>query len=260
MPVGKVYITGAGPGDPQLITLKGLKSIQQADVLIYDRLVSPELLNYALPHAKLIFAGKSPGFHMLQQEEINQLLVEMALQGLTVTRLKGGDPFVFGRGGEEALCLMEKNIPFEVIPGITSAIAVPTYAGIPVTHRHVATSFTVITGHECPGKKESAVDWRLAAASDTTIFLMGLGNLASIVENLCRNGKAADTPIALICQGTSFNQQTLVGTLGDIVEKQAKAQFESPVTIIVGEVVRLREKLAWFEFAQSQIREKAVKI
>lgn len=247
MTIGKVYLTGAGPGDPTLITLKGLTSIQQADILVYDRLVSPELLQHASPHAELIFVGKSAGCHSLNQEEINQLLVDKALQGHTVTRLKGGDPFVFGRGGEEALCLQEQGIPFEIIPGITSSIAVPAYAGIPVTHRHVASSFTVITGHECPSKKESAINWKLAAQSDTTVFLMGLANLPIIIDRLLMNGKSPDTPIALIRNGTCENQEILEGTLHDIVDKQASAQLKSPVTIVVGQVVKLREKLAWFE-------------
>lgn len=247
MAIGKVYLTGAGPGDPKLITLKGLESIQQADVLVYDRLVSPELLKYASTHAELIFAGKSVDCHWLKQEEINLLLVEKALQGHTVTRLKGGDPFVFGRGGEEALCLQENGIPFEIIPGITSSIAVPAYAGIPVTHRHVASSFTVITGHECPSKKDSSINWKLAAESDTTVFLMGLGNLPIIIDKLLQYGKLPDTPIALIRNGTCESQEILEGTISDIVAKLASAQLKSPVTIVVGEVVKLREKLAWFE-------------
>lgn len=247
MPKGKVYLTGAGPGDPKLITLKGLESIQQADVLIYDRLVSPRLLEHAPSHAELIFVGKTSGNHALKQEEINQLLVEKALQGKTVTRLKGGDPFVFGRGGEEALCLTLYGIPFEIIPGITSAIAAPAYAGIPVTHRREASSFTVITGHECPAKAESSIDWKHAASSDTLVVLMGASNLPQIVENLIRFGKPPATPIALIRWGTCTEQETLVGTLEDIVRKQQKARFASPITIVIGNVVKLRENLAWFE-------------
>ncbi|MCC2684966.1 MAG: cobA [Paenibacillaceae bacterium] len=244
---GKVYLTGAGPGDPDLITVKGLESIRRADVIVYDRLISPRLLENVAPHATVIYAGKAPGNHTLTQDEINALLAEKALKGYTVTRLKGGDPFVFGRGGEEALYLQERGIPFEIVPGITSAVAVPAYAGIPVTHRHVASSFLVVTGHECSSKPESSVNWKLVAAVDTVVFLMGIGHLSSITEQLMAHGKPAETPIALIRQGTCVGQETWIGTLQDILAKQRGAMLESPVTIVVGEVVKLREKLAWFD-------------
>jgi uroporphyrinogen III methyltransferase/synthase len=243
----KVYLTGAGPGDPDLITLKGLESIRKASVIIYDRLVSQKLLEYASPYTQLIYVGKAPGKHTMKQEEINDLLVQRALEGHIVTRLKGGDPFVFGRGGEEALCLALRGIPFEIIPGITSATAVPAYAGIPVTHRGIASSFLVVTGHECPEKLESTIDWGHTAASDTIVFLMGVANLPRIVKELLHHGKSADTPIALIQRGTYQSQKTIVGTLVDIQLKQERERLQSPVTIVVGPVVKLREKLGWFE-------------
>ncbi|BCJ86095.1 uroporphyrinogen-III C-methyltransferase [Effusibacillus dendaii] len=248
MQKGKVYLTGAGPGDPKLITLKGLESIQQADVLIYDRLVSRELLKYAPEHAEFVFAGKFPNHHTLRQEEINKLLVEKALAGKTVTRLKGGDPFVFGRGGEEAAALAEHGIEFEVIPGVTSAVAVPAYAGIPLTHRGIASSFCVLTGCENPEKENSAIDWaRYANDQETLVILMGIGNLSLIAENLIANGRSSATPVALIHWGTCQKQTTLVGTLANIAEEAARSHFQNPAVIVIGDVVRLRERIAWFE-------------
>ena len=245
---GYVYLVGAGPGDIGLITVKGLECIQRADVIVYDRLANPRLLSYARPDAKYIYVGKTPDHHTLKQEEINEVLVEEALQGQVVTRLKGGDPYVFGRGGEEGERLREADVPFEVVPGITSAIAVPSYAGIPVTHRHLTSTFTVITGHEDPLKASSQINWqRLAEDPGTLIFLMGVGHLAQIVAQLVDHGKSAATPIALIRWGTRPEQQVVVGTLATIVEDVARAGLTSPAIIIVGEVVTMRDTLSWFE-------------
>lgn len=245
---GVVYLVGAGPGDPKLITLRGLEAIQRADVVVYDRLASPRLLKHMKPGAEKIFVGKLPDKHMLKQGEINQLLVDLALQGKTVTRLKGGDPSVFGRVGEEAELLADNDIRFEIVPGITSAIAVPAYAGIPVTHRDFTSSFSIVTGHEYQNKTYSSVNWEnLSQASGTLIFLMGVANLEFICSKLIDGGKAVTTPVALIRWGTWMEQETLTGTLTDIVDKVRAANFQSPAVIIVGDVVKLRDKLAWFE-------------
>jgi len=245
---GLVYLIGAGPGDPGLVTLKGLKCIEKADVLIYDRLVSPRLLQYAPESAERIFVGKSPEQHTMSQEEINKLLVKKARQGLIVARLKGGDPFVFGRGGEEAIKLAEQGICFEVIPGITSSIAVPAYAGIPVTHRGMASGFTVITGHEDPEKNASDLDWAaLAGASGTKVVLMGMGNLSLITGRLVAEGMALSTPVALIQMGTRAGQRTLTGDLSNIVSRAEAENFKAPAIIVIGEVVSLRKQLHWIE-------------
>ncbi|GAW93603.1 uroporphyrinogen-III C-methyltransferase [Calderihabitans maritimus] len=246
--VGKVYLVGAGPGDPKLITLKGMECIRKADVIVYDRLINQRLLNYARPDAELIYAGKSPESHTLKQKEINQVLVEKARENKVVVRLKGGDPFLFGRGGEEAVALREAGIPYEVVPGITSAIAVPAYAGIPVTHRNYTSSFAVITGNEDPLKGEGTIAWdKIATGAGTLVFLMGMRNLPHIVEQLVENGLAPDTPIALIQWGTRPEQRTVIGTLADIVDKSREAGLKHPVTIVVGKVAGLREQLAWYE-------------
>ena len=245
---GYVYLVGAGPGDIGLITVKGLECIKKADVIVYDRLANPRLLSYAKPDAKFIYVGKTPDHHTLKQEEINQVLVDEALKNQVVTRLKGGDPYVFGRGGEEGETLRENAVPFEVVPGITSAIAVPSYAGIPVTHRHLTSTFTVITGHEDPLKATSQINWdRLAKDPGTLIFLMGVGHLEQIVQQLTTNGKSANTPIALIRWGTRPEQQVVVGTLATIVDDVKKAGLTSPAIIIVGDVVTMRDTLSWFE-------------
>ncbi|WP_031513659.1 uroporphyrinogen-III C-methyltransferase [Desulfofalx alkaliphila] len=248
MKTGIVYLVGAGPGDPGLITKKGYQCIEKADVIVYDRLASPRLLTAAKPDAELIYVGKSPDRHAMKQHEINQLLVDKARAGLVVTRLKGGDPFVFGRGGEEAETLVENNIKFEVVPGITSAVAVPAYAGIPVTHRDATSNFAVITGNEDPTKEGSNIAWdKIATGIGTLVFLMGMGNLHLICEKLMQYGRPADTPVALVRWGTRPEQRTLVGTLEDIAEKAKQAEFKNPAVIVVGEVVNLREKLSWFE-------------
>ena len=248
MSKGKVYLIGAGPGDIKLITVKGLECIQKADVIVYDRLANPRLLSYRRPDAELIYVGKSPDHHTLTQDEINQVLVEEGLKGKIVARLKGGDPYVFGRGGEEGEELRKAGIDFEEVPGITSAISVPAYAGIPITHRDFTASFTVVTGHEEPGKETSNINWpRLAQDPGTLVFLMGVGNLPQIVENLIKNGKDAQTPIALIRWGTRPEQQVVTGTLETIVDIVNKAGLKSPAIIIIGQVVTLRDTLRWFE-------------
>lgn len=245
---GIVYLVGAGPGDPKLITLKGLECIKKADVIVYDRLSSPRLLSYARPEAELIYAGKSPVRHTLKQEEINQALVSKAREGKTVTRLKGGDPFVFGRGGEEAEFLLAHGIPFEVVPGITSGIAVPAYAGIPVTHRDFNSAVAFITGNEDPSKENTSVKWdKIATGVETLVFYMGMSNLPHIVEKLVTYGCPQDTPAAVIRWGTRPEQQTVTGTLANIVEKAREAKMGHPAIVVVGRVVSLREKLKWFE-------------
>ncbi|MDO7785986.1 uroporphyrinogen-III C-methyltransferase [Desulforamulus aquiferis] len=248
MAKGIVYLVGAGPGDPGLITVKGLECIRKADVLVYDRLASPRLLSYARHGVERIYVGKSPDRHAMTQDEINHLLVDLARAGKVVTRLKGGDPFVFGRGGEEAELLVENGLPFEVVPGITSAISVPAYAGIPVTHRGYTSTLAIITGNEDPHKDDSSIAWdKLATGAGTLVFLMGMGNLPGICARLMEYGRAVDTPVALIRWGTRPEQRTITGTLADINEKAAQAGFKNPAVIVVGEVVRLRDKLAWFE-------------
>ena len=248
MRIGKVYLVGAGPGDPGLLTVKGLEAIRRSDAIVYDRLASPLLLHAAKPGVERIYVGKLPDRHTMKQEEINQLLVDLALQGKVVTRLKGGDPSVFGRVGEEAALLAENNIHFEIVPGITSAISVPAYAGIPVTHRDFNTSFTIITGHEKPEKLESTVHWdKLSTGSETLIFLMGVARLGFITSKLIEHGRDPQTPVALIRWGTRPEQETLVGTLETITAIVEKANFQPPAIIIIGEVVNLREQLNWYE-------------
>ncbi|MHB1407612.1 MAG: uroporphyrinogen-III C-methyltransferase [Desulfitobacteriaceae bacterium] len=245
---GFVYLVGAGPGDPKLLTIKGAECIAKADVLVYDRLASRRLLKHAKDECELIYVGKSPERHTLRQEEINEVLVKKAKEGKIVTRLKGGDPFVFGRGGEEAEALKEVGLPYEVVPGVTSAVAVPAYAGIPVTHRDLTSSFAVITGHEDPTKNETAIAWHdLAAAHGTLVFLMGMENLNLIAEKLIQNGKNPETPVGIIQWGTRPEQRTLVGELHNISTLVKEQGFSSPAIIIVGEVVSLRENLKWFE-------------
>ncbi len=247
MKTGKVYLVGAGPGDPGLISRKGLECLTRADVIVYDRLLDDRLLE-ACPEAERIYVGKAAGQHTRKQDEINQLLVAKAQEANVVVRLKGGDPFVLGRGGEEAEALARNDIPFEVVPGISSAVAVPAYAGIPVTHRELASSFAVITGHEAPGKSSSNIAWeKLATGVDTLVFLMGMHNLPEIVEQLLAHGRPAGTPVAVIKDGTTPTQKTIVGSLADIAVKVKKHGLRPPAVLVVGEVVRLREKLRWFD-------------
>ncbi len=245
---GVVYLVGAGPGDPGLLTLKGLACIREADVVVYDRLVNPRILSHARSAAELVFAGKSPEGHTLTQDEINALLVARARAGLTVARLKGGDPFVFGRGGEEAEYLAASGIDFEVVPGVTSAVAAPAYAGIPLTHRDFTASVAVITGNEDPKKDESAIAWdKLATGAGTIVFLMGMANLPDIVDRLVRHGRPGSTPVAVIRWGTLPEQESVQGTLDTIVERVRAAGLKNPAVIVVGEVCRMRERLRWFE-------------
>lgn len=245
---GVVYLVGAGPGDPGLFTLRGKQLLERAEAVVYDRLVSPEILAWADPAAEMIYVGKASGHHSWPQEDINKVLLEKAAQGKTVVRLKGGDPFVFGRGGEEAEYLLAGGQRYEVVPGITSAIAVPAYAGIPVTHRDATSSFAIITGHEKPGKSESSIHWdKISTGIGTLVFLMGLENLPFIVENLTANGRAKDTPVAVIYRGTQPKQQVVEGRLENIVERVKAAGLEPPAIIIVGEVAALRPRLKWLE-------------
>jgi uroporphyrinogen III methyltransferase/synthase len=246
-----VYLIGAGPGDPGLITVRGRERLAEADVALYDRLIGEQLLEATRPDAELIDVGKSAHRHRLSQQEINALLVEKARAGLKVARLKGGDPFVFGRGGEEARALTEAGIPFEVVPGITSPVAVPAYAGIPVTHRDVASNFAVVTGHRRKGGKGAdeglGLDWDALAKMDTVIVLMGVGNLPVIAGELLAAGREPETPAALIRWGTTPRQESVVGTLGDIAERVREAGLRPPAVLVVGDVVGLRDELRWFD-------------
>ena len=247
---GKVFLVGAGPGDPRLLTVGAMNCLRKADVVVYDHLADESILSYVSPAAERIYVGKQSCKHTMRQEDINVLLADKADEGKTVVRLKGGDPFVFGRGGEEALVLLSRGIPFEVLPGVTSAISVPAYAGIPVTHRGVAVSFAVITGHEDPTKSESHVRWKhLATGVDTLIFLMGVANLPVITKNLIAYGRSADTPAAIIRWGTRPNQETYVTTLGEAAAMAERDGIRPPAIFIVGEVVKLREQLRWFDRA-----------
>ncbi|GLX70033.1 uroporphyrinogen-III C-methyltransferase [Paenibacillus glycanilyticus] len=240
---GKVYIVGAGPGDPELITVKAMRRIGMADIVMYDRLVNEELLAYAQPDAELVYCGKAPNAHAMPQEAINAALVAYAKQGKTVVRLKGGDPFVFGRGGEEALELAEHGIEWEIVPGITSAIGAAASAAIPLTHRGRAASFACVTGNRCHGDQEP-VRWDLLAHSvDTLAIYMGVSQLANIREELLKSGKAASTPVAVIERGTTSQQRVITGTLADIHKLASSLKVTNPALIIVGEVVKVREQL-----------------
>ena len=251
--VGRVALVGAGPGDPGLITVKGRDLLAAADVVVYDRLAHPALLDIAPPEAERIFIGKAHGRHVLEQEELNHLLVFLASQGKRVVRLKGGDPFVYGRGGEEAEALAGAGIPFEVVPGITSAVAAPAYAGIPVTDRRHASSVAFVTGHLDPAAPDNPVDWRgLARSVDTIVIFMGLRMAGAIASVLIDAGRSPETPVAVIEWGTYEKQRTLVSSLDRLTDDLVVADLGSPSIIVVGEVVRLRSKLAWFEdLAQS---------
>lgn len=242
---GKVYLIGAGPGDPGLVTVRGLEVLQRADVVVYDHLANASLLRHA-PNAEHIYVGKRPDRHTLPQEEISRVLVEKATEHDVIARLKGGDAFVFGRGGEEALALTEAGVPIEVIPGITAGLAAPAYAGIPVTHRRTATSVTFITGHREPGHEE-AIDFAGLPKTGTLVVYMGVKNLSKIAAELVRHGWKASTPVAAIQWGTYTSQRTVTGTLADIAEACVDAGIESPAIIVVGAVVDLREQLSWFE-------------
>ena len=247
---GFVSLVGAGPGDPDLITLKGVERLGQADLVVYDRLVNPLLLRKA-PQAEWISVGKKPGYHPIPQEKINEILVENAKKGKRIVRLKGGDPFVFGRGGEEALALKKAGIQFEIVPGISSAIAAPAYAGIPVTHRNLAGSVAFITGHRTEGTDVPKSDWRrINLSADTLVFMMGVKNLPLIIEQLQSAGRPENTPVALIERGTFPGQKTIIGTLSNIIE--IGGEIRPPAVCVVGEVVGLRDQLNWFEMLEQR--------
>jgi len=246
---GGVALVGAGPGDPGLLTVRGRRLIRRADVVVYDRLVDARLLELVSPHARVVFVGKERGHHTEPQEAINALLVTEARRGHRVVRLKGGDPFVLGRGGEEAAALRAAGVCFEVVPGVSSAVAAPAYAGIPVTYRGVASSFAVVTGHECSGKGKR-VDWAaLATAVDTIVVLMGAGRLQAIARELISHGRAADTPTAVVRSATTREQETVITTLGGIAAGDAR--LPAPVVMVIGEVVALRPTLRWFDRKKS---------
>lgn len=244
---GKVFLVGAGPGDAELITVKGLRYLRLASVVLYDRLISPVLLEETRLGAERIFVGKEPSYHSIPQEQINKLLISYAQQGHTVVRLKGGDPFVFGRGGEEAQALVDAGIAFEIVPGVSSATAVPAYAGIPITHRDFTSSVTIVTGHE--GYSASpAVNWEaLAALGGTLIVFMGVKALPHFTQRLIIAGMDATLPAAVIQEGTMPQQRVITGTLGDIAQRAHDAKLTSPALTVIGKVVSIREALAWYE-------------
>ena len=245
---GKVYLVGAGPGDPKLITLKGIECLQRADVVIYDLLINVKLLEHCPAHTEKIYGGKMIGEQEERQAEIDDLMIRHAKAGRTVVRLKGGDPFIFGRGGEEALTLVKAGIGFEIVPGITSAIAAPAYAGIPLTHRSYSSSVAFVTGHSAALKADSAIHWeQLATGVDTLVILMGVGHLREIAERLIQHGRSPNTPISLVHWGTTPQQKTLEGTLADIAQKAEEVNFRNPAAIVVGDVNVLRRQLGWFD-------------
>lgn len=244
--VGKVFLVGAGPGDPELLTVKAARLIAEADVVVYDALVSPEVMNLINPTAERIYAGKERGNHALPQHDINRLLVRLAKAGRSVVRLKGGDPYTFGRGGEEVETLADQNIPVEVVPGITAAAGVASYAGIPLTHRNYAQACVFVTGHLKDGTMD--LDWEgLARRRQTVVIYMGLHGLRTLCAKLVEHGLPPDWPAAIIQQGTTPNQRTVTGTLATLPQLADQAHLKAPTLIIVGEVVKLRDKLAWFE-------------
>lgn len=244
---GIVFLVGAGPGDPGLLTLRGAQLLGRAQTVLYDRLVAPELLSLAPAGACRIYVGKRPGHHAMEQDEINALLIREAREGRTVVRLKGGDPFVFGRGGEEALALAEAGVPFEIVPGITAGIAGPACAGIPVTHRGLSSAVVLVTGHEDPGKADSDLDYEALARIGTVVFYMGVSRLADIARKLIDAGRPADTPAAAIQQATTARQRTVVATLATLAERAEAERLAPPAIIVVGQVARLREHIRWFE-------------
>jgi uroporphyrinogen III methyltransferase / synthase len=245
--LGKVYLVGAGPGDPGLLTIKAADLLQVADCIIYDYLVNPAILRYAAPHAEKLYVGKNGGRRSWKQDDINQLLIQKANEHRLIVRLKGGDPFVFGRGGEEALALVEAGIEWEVVPGVTAGSSVAAYAGIPVTHRGLSSSVAFITGHEMPGKSQPNIRWEhLANGADTLVFFMGVANIHDIAEQLIQHGRSAATPVAVMRWGTYNEQEVYVSDLANIASVVEREQVKSPALIVVGEVVHLREKLNWF--------------
>ena len=252
-PTGFVSLVGAGPGDPDLLTVKGLRLLQAAEVVAYDRLVNPKLLQECRAETELIYVGKHGVQPSYSQAAINALLVQRAKLGRRVVRLKGGDPFIFGRGGEEALALREAGVPFEIVPGISSAVAAPAYAGIPVTHRHIAASVAIVAGHEDPSKAGSSHNWQALAGVDTLVILMGVGRLDAISQELMQAGRSPDTPAAVVRWGTTEEQETVEGTLKTIAANVREAGLKAPATLITGEVVRLRADLRWFDIAPADV-------
>jgi len=245
---GKVYLVGSGPGDPELLTVKALKILRRAHVVVYDRLVSRQILQQLSRHVEKIYVGKSPGVHTIPQSDIDRILIAKAKQGKTVVRLKSGDPFLFGRGGEEAQELRRAKVGFEVVPGVTSALAVPAYAGIPVTHRNYSSSIAIVTGHEDPDKKERLVEWeKLAKSVDTIIVLMGVGRLQSILRSLLKGGCDSKKPVAIIESGTTKHQRITTGSIGNIARKAARNKIKPPAVIVIGDVVKLQKELSWFK-------------
>lgn len=246
LPGGKVWLVGAGPGDAELLTLKAARLIGQADAIVYDHLVGDGIIDLARPDARRLYAGKEASRHTLPQGDINRLLVELAREGLAVVRLKGGDPFIFGRGGEELEVLAASGIPFEVVPGVTAAAGCAAYAGFPLTHRDHAQALVFVTGHLKDGSVD--LDWpALARPRQTVVFYMGIGGAAEICRQMMAHGLAAGTPVAVVRQGTLETQQTLLATLGDLPERIAATGIKPPALIVVGSVVGLHEKLSWFE-------------
>ncbi|MFQ6052833.1 MAG: uroporphyrinogen-III C-methyltransferase [Candidatus Bathyarchaeia archaeon] len=245
---GKVYIVGAGPGDPELLTIKAERVLRKADVLLYDRLVTEGTLGLVPESCERIYVGKHPGEPSTPQERINEMMIEKAGEGMNVVRLKGGDPFLFGRGGEEAGALRRAGVSFEVVPGITSAIAVPAYAGIPVTHRQYASSVAIVTGHEARAKKEGKVNWeKLASSVDTIVIMMGIRNLGTIMKRLIAGGRDPDTPVAIIEKGTTAEQRITRGALRDIAQRAESVGVAPPAVTVIGNVVELQEELYWLD-------------
>ena len=245
---GKVYLVGAGPGDIGLFTVKGLRCLREADVVVYDFHLNAQVLNYINHEAEFIYAGKRGGHHTMTQDEINDVIAQKALEGKVVTRLKGGDPFIFGRGGEEAQRLYKEGITFEVVPAVSSSVAAPAYAGIPLTHRKVSSTFAVIPGYEDMTKGSSSIDWsKLATGVGTLVFLMAIKNIAELTQKLIENGRPADTPVAVVRWGTRAEQQTLVSTLENVAKEVKERDIRPPAVMVVGEVVNLREELNWYE-------------
>src|SRR5580693_5328502 len=245
---GTVYLVGAGPGDSGLLTMRGAELLARADVVVYDALINQDLLRLAPKGAEIIYAGKRSKDHAIPQDELNDLLVAKAREGKTVVRLKGGDPYIFGRGGEEAAKLAAAKIPFEVVPGVSSVVAGPNYAGIPLTHRDYSSSFTVITGHEDPEKQGAGVDWaQIAKISGTKVILMGVERIRELSDNLVKNGMPAETPVAMVHWGTTGRQQSIEGTLATIADVVEKTSFTAPAVTVIGDVVKLRKSLNWYE-------------
>ena len=257
MNYGKVHIVGAGPGDPDLITIKALNRLKQAEVVVYDRLISNELLSYCKSNCEKIFVGKESGHHPIKQERIIEILIEKAKAGLNVVRLKGGNPFVFGRGSEEASALKKERIEFEIIPGVTSGLSVPIYSGIPITHRGLITQCVLITAHECPGKPETQVDWtKLAKLKNANLIIyMGASRIEKICAELIKNGMDPLMPAAVIENGTMPEQRTITGTVKNIPEEFNRMNFHPPVIIMISPTVSLRDEISWFEESYSLVNE-----